>query len=225
MLRFADAAGKLAGGNFAVRVTAQSQDEVAILARAFNNMAEQLQKSYRDLEGELVERRRVEEEIRRLNEQLEQRVMERTEKLEAANREMEAFTYTVSHDLKAPLRGMEGFARALGEDYGDRLDEGGRRCLGMIKASASRMGELIEDLLRYSRLERREMKRERVSLRPLLERVCEELEQEIRERGLVLRMELAVEAVEAEREGLREALANLVGNAVKFSKELSLIHI
>ncbi len=219
LLQFADAAGELAAGNFAVRVTAQNQDEVAILARAFNNMAEQLQKSYRDLERELVERRRVEEEVRKLNEQLEHRVVERTEKLEAANREMEAFTYTVSHDLKAPLRGMEGFARALGEDYGDHLDEGGRRWLGMIQGSARRMGELIEDLLRYSRLERREMKCERVPLRPLLERVCEELEQEIRERGLVLRMELAEEAVEAEREGLREALANLVGNAVKFSKE------
>lgn len=219
LLRVADAAGKLAAGDFAVRVAVQSQDEVATLARAFNNMAEQLQKSYRDLERELVERRRVEEEIRSLNEQLEQRVKERTEKLEAANREMEAFTYTVSHDLKAPLRGMEGFARALGEDYGDRLDEEGRRYLGMIRTSTRRMGELIEDLLRYSRLERREIHRERVPLRPLLERVCDEVEQEIRERGLVLGMELVVEAVEAEREGLREALANLVGNAVKFSKE------
>lgn len=157
---------------------------------------------------DITDRKRAEGEIAKMN-----------ARLAAANQELEAFTYTVSHDLKAPLRGMEGFARALGEDYGDRLDEEGRRYLGMIQASARRMGELIEDLLRYSRLERREMKRERVPLRPLLERVCEEVEQEIRERGLVLRMELTEEAVEAEREGLREALANLVGNAVKFSKK------
>jgi signal transduction histidine kinase len=132
---------------------------------------------------------------------------------------MEAFTYTVSHDLKAPLRGMEGFARALGEDYADRLDEAGHRYLGMIRSSARRMGELIDDLLRYSRLERREMRRERVPLQRLLETLCEERDEEIRARGLTVRMELAEEAVEAEREGLREALANLVENAVKFSRD------
>ncbi len=142
---------------------------------------------------------------------------ERRVRLAEQAQELEAFTYTVSHDLKAPLRGMEGFARVLEEDYGDQLDEAGRRYVGLIQASARRMGQLIDDLLKYSRLERRELKREPVPLRPLLERICQELDADIRARGLTVRLALAVETVEAERDGLREALANLLENAVKFT--------
>jgi len=133
-------------------------------------------------------------------------------------RELEAFTYTVSHDLKAPLRGVEGFARAVLEDYGARLDHTGRHYLEMMRMSALRMGELIDDLLRYSRLERRDLRPERVPLQPLVERILEELEAETRAREITVTMKLAVEAVEADREGLREVVANLLGNAVKFSR-------
>lgn len=157
---------------------------------------------------DITERKQAEEEIRKINAELT-----------TANKELEAFTHTVSHDLKSPLRGMEGFARALREDCGDRLDATGHHYLRMIQTSAQRMGELIDDLLRYSRLERRALRRERAPLRPLLESVCEELEEQIRARGLAIRLHLAVEQVEAEREGLREALANLVENAVKFSRD------
>ncbi len=162
---------------------------------------------------------RLHERVKRQAEELEQRVAERTVQLEAANRELEAFTYTISHDLKAPLRGMDGFARALQEDYGDRLDATATRYLGLIQAATRRMAELIDDLLRYSRLERRRVTRARVLLRPLVEQICGEVAEEIRARALTVVMELAVEAVEAEREGLREALANLIGNAVKFSRD------
>ncbi len=211
VLRLAEATKKLGAGDFSVRVAREGHDEVAALAVSFNAMAEQVQRSYQALEQKA-------REVAALNEELEQRVIERTRQLEAANRELEAFTYTVSHDLKAPLRGMEGFARALEEDYAGRLDEAGARHLGLIQSGARRMGQLIDDLLRYSRLERREMKHEPVALRRLVERVCEEVEEEIRARGLSLRMELDVETVAAEPEGLREAVANLVGNAVKFSR-------
>lgn len=171
-------------------------------------LVENLQRANKELYKEVAERKRAEEAL-----------AERTIALEAANKELEAFTYTVSHDLKAPLRGMEGFARAVLDDYADRLDETGRHYLSMIQTSTCKMGELIDDLLHYSHLERREMKIERVWLRPLLEQVREGQEEDLRARGLTVRMELAVEAVAAEREGLREALANLVENAVKFSRD------
>lgn len=156
---------------------------------------------------DVTDRKQTEETLRTAHEQLGK-----------AHRELEAFAHTVAHDLKAPLRGMEGFARALVEDYAARLDATGRYYLAMMQTSARRLGQLVDDLLRYSRLERREMKRERVVLRPLLERVCEQLQVEIRARGLTVRMDLAVEVVEAEREALHSALANLVENAVKFNR-------
>lgn len=212
LLRLAEATGKLGAGDFSVRVAPESHDEVAAVAAAFNAMAEQLQRSYQRLE-------QTTSEVAALNEQLEQRVVERTGQLEAANRELEAFTYTVSHDLKAPLRGVEGFARAVLEDSADRLDDAGRRDLAMIQTSARRLGQLIDDLLRYSRLERREMRREALALRPLIEGIGEELDAEIRARGLTVTLDLGEEAVLGEREGLRAALANLVANAVKFSRE------
>jgi signal transduction histidine kinase len=163
---------------------------------------------------DITERRRVQDALQASQAQLAQR-----------NSELEAFAYTVSHDLKAPLRGMDGFGRALQEDYADRLDATGHHYLEMIQGSARRMGQLIDDLLHYSRVARRELRPERVRLRPLVERVCEELEREIRARGLTVRMELATETVEAEQEGLREALANLLGNAVKFSRDAGTITV
>ena len=151
--------------------------------------------------------------------ELEQRVEERTRELEAANQELEAFTYTVSHDLKAPLRAIEGFARVLVEDYADALDETGRRHLARIQTAASRLGLLIDDLLRYSRIERRAVERRPVALGALLDSLCEELAGEIDTRGLAVTQDLAVPEVAAEPEGLREALANLLTNAIKFSRD------
>jgi signal transduction histidine kinase len=144
-------------------------------------------------------------------------VRERTQELEVANRELEAFTHTVSHDLKAPLRGMEGFARVLEEDYADRLDEPGRQFLSRIRGAASRMGDLIDDLLRYSRIQHRAIEPGPVALPPLLDRLLEDLAGELQARTLTVIRDLAVSEVTGEREGLQEALANLLSNAVKFS--------
>jgi signal transduction histidine kinase len=160
---------------------------------------------------------RLHEQVKRQAAELEQRVEERTRALEGVNRELEAFTHTVSHDLKAPLRGMEGFAQALEEDHADRLDDTGRAFLSRIRASAGRMSRLIDELLQYSRIEKRPGARGLVALSPLLDELVDELAGEIQARGITVSSELVVAEVTGEREGLREALANLLSNAVKFS--------
>ena len=149
--------------------------------------------------------------------ELEGRVEERTRELEGANRELEAFTHTVSHDLKAPLRGMAGFAQALEEDYAERLDEPGRQFLSRIRAASERMADLIDDLLRYARIQQRAVERRPVALRPLLDPLLEDLAGEIEARGLTVTLDLAVAEIMSERQGLQEAVANLLSNAVKFS--------
>ncbi len=156
-------------------------------------------------------------ELRSLTSTLEQKVEERTQALQQANEGLESFAYSVSHDLRAPLRAMQGFAHALREDYGDRLDDTGRDYADRISGAAERMDVLIHDLLEYSRLARVEMELRPVSLQSALEEAMEQMSERIRSKGATVTVEPPLPEVLGHRQTLVQVLANLVSNALKFT--------
>jgi|GEM_PF-1060535 PAS domain S-box-containing protein len=164
-----------------------------------------------------IERKRAEADLKKLNEELEARVAARTSQLDAANKELEAFSYSVSHDLRAPLRHIDGFIDLFQRGAGPQLDEKSRRFLDVIGDSAQQMGKLIDDLLAFSRMGRAEMRSTRVDLNQLVDVVRREFEIETRSRDLEWRVGQLPE-VQADPALLRLVLGNLLGNAVKYTR-------
>ncbi len=165
---------------------------------------------------DVTARKRAEEEVRRLNKDLERLVHERTAQLEEVVQSLQAFSYSVSHDLRAPLRNVQTLAQALLEDYGDRLEPGGREYAQRLVASARRMDVLIRDLLSYSRLTRAELSPQHVSLAAAVAEALEELDPELRNHGAAVNVQGPLPAARAHRATLVQVLKNLLANACKF---------
>jgi signal transduction histidine kinase len=204
-------------------VLPHSTDEIGDLTSAFNAMAGRLhdligdlRQSHRTLEAVSAQRQRAEEEVRALNATLEQQVRDRTSQLEAVNRELESFSYSVSHDLRAPLRGLDGFSRALLEDYDHVLDEEGRDYLRRIRAASQHMGCLIDDILNLARVSRTELRRAPIDLSSLAASVAEDLQRSDPSRNVTFVIAPNLRATGDPRL-LRILLENLLHNACKFS--------
>jgi PAS domain S-box-containing protein len=155
-------------------------------------------------------------EVEQLNRDLDQRVKDRTNDLATTNRELESFAYSISHDLRAPLRGIDGFSHLLAEEYAERLDETGRGYLERVRAAAQRMGHLIDDILELSRVSRQAMRQERVDL----SRLAAELMDEIRQDDLLRKTDVSISpdcAAQGDPRLLRVLMQNLLENAWKYT--------
>lgn len=166
---------------------------------------------------EITEIKKAEVEIQQLNVDLENRVALRTAELEEKNRELETFSYTVSHDLKAPLRGISGYSQLLQENHSQNLGGEGVQFLKNILDSVKHMDQLINDLLAYSRMERRALDNRELDVRQLVQSVLDEFRDEILLRNIQIKESYEFSTLISDGEGLTQILRNLIGNAVKFS--------
>ena len=204
------------------------EEECKLWEEALRNTLDELEKKVEErtaelskanllLKQEITERRQAEEEIRKLNEELEQRVFQRTAELESANSELESFSYSVSHDLRAPLRAISGFSKILFEDSADKLDDEGKRLLNIIQGNTEKMENIIDDLLALSRIGRKDVELSDIDMYELAKAVFDEVKAVNPERKLQFNIK-PLPPAHGDPGMIRQVFFNLLSNAIKFTK-------
>ncbi|MCK5136314.1 MAG: PAS domain-containing protein [Bacteroidales bacterium] len=166
---------------------------------------------------DITELKRAEEELKKHRDHLEELVKERTKELQAANQELEAFSYSVSHDLRAPLRAINGFSEILSSDYRDQLDEEAKRLINVIRKNTQDMSQLITDLLDFSRLGRQQLKTVKIDMKALVRKIFDELKEIYPKRNIEFKLG-EIPPATGDRNLVRLVFVNLISNAIKFTE-------
>ncbi len=195
------------------RLLRQIQDHAAQLERRVTERTEDLTQTVAQLQREVIERQQAEAEIHRLNDELEQRVVERTAQLRASNLELESFAYVVSHDLKAPLRGITQLASWLGTDYADAFDDNGHQMLDLLTKRTQRMHDLIDGILQYSRIGRVKEQKDRIDLNQLVQDIIDGIAPPSH---IKVSVDTILPTVIGDRTRVEQVFQNLIGNSIKF---------
>lgn len=201
-------------------ITDRKQSELLILEsqKRLKEALDVSNRSRQTLLSVLEDQKEAKNEVQKLNAELEQRVIERTLQLQAINKELETFTYSVSHDLKAPLRGIDGYSKLLSDLYKSSLNDEAQMFIETIRSSTLQMNQLIDDLLDYSRLERSQLSIEHIKIKELIQSVLDLYKNELETSRFGIDMNIPDIELVADRKGLTIALRNLLENAIKFSK-------